>query len=287
LKTIDKVILGANPFEGVSYLSQEQRTQYREKFSKTDNIIEIIDTSMDFGVKTISTGNNKNILEAIQTLEKEKEDIKVIPVIPSVYEYVKKSSLGGMSSLLDGITKYNKLKLALKAPSLIKKGLSKDVFGLFSDLIDIELEGFKNFEMPAIILHGVTVDMAVSLNQIELLSVFCEFIREKYDTKPGIATHNFGKLMPIIEEHDLDIDLILAPVNERGFMMNPSREKCLEIIKNMDKTLIAKKILAGGIINPENAFKYVFDNLGIKNAMVGIAGLDEAYQTLRIAKKYL
>ena len=30
---IDKVILGANPFEGVSYLSQEQRTEYRENLA--------------------------------------------------------------------------------------------------------------------------------------------------------------------------------------------------------------------------------------------------------------
>jgi len=204
-----------------------------------------------FWGKKISTGNNKNIVEAIREVENEREDIKVIPVIPSVYEYVKKSSLDGMSGLLDGITKYNKLKVALKAPSLIKKGLSKDVLGLFSDLIDIELEGFKGLNMPSIILHGVTVDMAVSLNQIDLLSVFCDFIREKYDAEPGIATHNFGRLMPVLEENDVDVDLIMVPVNERGFMMNPSAEKCLSIIKSTDKTLIAKKILAAGVINPQ------------------------------------
>ncbi|WP_321423222.1 hypothetical protein [uncultured Methanobacterium sp.] len=287
MNKIDKVILGANPFEGVSYLSQEQRTHYREKFSKIDNIAEIIEVAGDFGVNTISTGNNPNVLKAIKVVEKEKDDVKVIPVIPSVYEYVKQSSLGGMSSLLDGITKYNKLKIALKAPSLIKKGLSKDVLGLFSDLIDLELEGFRDFDMPVIILHGVTVDMAISLNQVELLGVFCDFIREKYDAEPGIATHNFGKLMPVIEENNLDINIILAPVNKRGFMMNPSQEKCLDLVAKTDKTVIAKKILAGGVIDPKSAFEYIFDDLKINNAMVGIAGLDEAYQTLRVAKKYL
>ena len=76
---------------------------------------------MDFGVNSISTGNNKKVLDAISQVQKEHDDLNVIPVIPSVYEYVKKSSLDGMGGLLDGISQYNKLKVALKAPSMIKK----------------------------------------------------------------------------------------------------------------------------------------------------------------------
>ncbi|MGI6483723.1 MAG: hypothetical protein ACOX08_10715 [Methanobacterium sp.] len=284
---IDKVILGANPFEGVSYLSQEQRTEYREKFSNVDKIIEIIKISMDFGVNSISTGNNKKVLDAISQVQKEHDDLNVIPVIPSVYEYVKKSSLDGMGGLLDGISQYNKLKVALKAPSMIKKGLTKDVLGLFSDLLDVELAGFKDLEMPVIILHGVTTDMAVSMDQVDLLSVFCDMVREKFDTEPGIATHNLGKLLPKLEEEKIDVNVVLAPINHNGFMMNPSKESCLDLINNSNKTIIAKKILAGGIIDPKDAFKYIFGDLKLKNAMIGIASIEEAYQTLTVAKKYL
>ena len=284
---LDRVIIGSNPFIGVSYLSQEKRFEYSERFNKAESIAKVVEKAVEYDFPMISSENNVNVANALEIVRKKGTEFKVLPVVPSAYQYVKKASEVGVSGILEGLPVYTKFKLALKAPRAIKSSITGDVMGLFSTLLDIELARFEKFDMPVIFLHGVTADLAVSVGNMDMLKLFCNMIRERYDAEPAFATHNLGKLLPAVEREKVPVNIIMAPVNKKGFMMNPSQEKSLELIRKTKKQIIAKKVLAGGRISPEEGLEDVYKDVGLDSAMIGIGSVNEAVETLELAKKYV
>ena len=68
--------------------------------------------------------------------------------------------------------------------------------------------------------------------------------------------------------------------------MKPSKEVCEKLLETTENTIIAKKVLAGGRLSPEEAFPYlVGKNIG--SAVVGVGSLPETYHTLSIGKTVL
>jgi hypothetical protein len=76
---------------------------------------------------------------------------------------------------------------------------------------------------------------------------------------------------------------ILASFNKKGFIMKPSQNECEKLLEETDYYIIAKKVLAGGRLNPEEAFPYLTDK-NIGSFVLGVGSLSEAYHTLSVAK---
>jgi hypothetical protein len=135
---------------------------------------------------------------------------------------------------------------------------------------------------PAIIfIHARLSD---SLN-FSLMSQICQEIRER-GLIPGCATHFPERTIASIDREELDIKAYLAPVNSRGLFMGPSPDKALEVIKQTNKIVIAKKVLAAGNLPPEEGIAYISGIGHIKGLALGIASEREAEETFHIALKY-
>ena len=177
---------------------------------------------------------------------------------------------------------YQKIRMGLRALSKIQGIISKDILTLLTNLMDFEMSTFHSYNVKGIILHGQVTDLALSSNNREIINVYQELIRERYKTTPILATHNFGTLLPKLIDWNINIP-ILASFNKKGFMMKPSQELCEKLLEESDYTLIAKKVLAGGRIPPEEAFPYLMDKK-VQSLTIGIGSLSEAYHTLSVAK---
>ena len=285
MEKFDKIILGSNPFEGVGYLSRSQTQHFLEFFSKPDNIVPILEVSFNLGIKTFTCANNDNILTALTNFKNSK-DLKLLPVIPNAYEYARESTEKGVLGAVMGKAKrvdiYRKVRMGLRALSKIHSIVSKDILAMLTSLMDLEMSMFEGYEVPGVILHGQVTDLALTSNNRDILHVYQKLIRERYHAIPILATHNFGSLLPKLKEWNIKIP-IMASFNKKGFIMKPSQEECESLIKDTDYYIIAKKVLAGGRLAPEEAFPYLADK-NIDSVTVGIGSLSEAYHTLTVAK---
>lgn len=285
MERFDKIILGSNPFEGVGYLSRTQTRHFLEFFSKPDNIVPILEVSFNLGVKTFTCANNDNILTALKNF-RHSQELKLLPVIPNAYDYARESTEKGVLGAVLGKAKrvdiYRKVRMGLRALSKIHGIISKDILTLLTSLMDLEMSTFKGYDIPGVILHGQVTDLALTSNNKDVLNVYQELIRERYHAIPVLATHNFGSLLPKLREWNIKIP-IMASFNKKGFIMKPSQEECEDLIRDTDYYIIAKKVLAGGRLTPEEAFSYLADK-NIGSVTVGIGSLSEAYHTLTVAK---
>lgn len=288
MEGFDKIILGSNSFEGVGYLSRAQTRHYLEFFSKKENIIPILEASFNLGIKTFMCANNENILAALKDF-KNIGDLTLLPVIPNAYEYARESTdkgvLGAVLSKAKEIDMYQKIRMGLRALTKIQGIISRDILTLLDNLMDFEMATFHSYNIKGIILHGQVTDLALSSNNREIINVYQNLVQEKYGVTPILATHNFGTLLPKLKEWKIKIP-VMAPFNKKGFMMKPSQEVCEKLLETTENTIIAKKVLAGGRLSPEEAFPYlVGKNIG--SAVVGVGSLPETYHTLSIGKTVL
>ena len=62
---LDRLILGSNAFEGVSYTSRSQSLHYLEHFAKPENIAAVLAAAHGLGVRTFMLSSTENILAAL------------------------------------------------------------------------------------------------------------------------------------------------------------------------------------------------------------------------------
>lgn len=286
---LSKIVLGSNPFDGVSYLSRAQAKSYCEKFSNEDEIFQVIEASQKSGIDTITCAYNEKVLNALERFPEEKR-MKVIPVVPNAYEYVRESSSKGLlrtvASKLKRTETFEKVKLAIKGTSQLKGIITKDIEVLIKSMLQLELAPFRKFDVPAVVLHGHIADLALVNDNIKVFDVYCDLIRNSFKSEPFIATHNFGRSLPKYEEWNLDISGVHASFNKKGFMMRPTASVCEELLEKTNKYILAKKILAGGTLSPEEAFEYV-KGKKICTVVIGLGSIQEVYHTAAIAKSVL
>ncbi len=282
---IDRIILGSNAFEGVGYLSRVQTRHYLEFFSKKENIIPILEASFNLGARSFMCSNNSNILSALEAF-KNSPDLSILAVIPNAYEYARESTEKGVLGTILGKAKeidlYRKVRMGLRALRKIQGIITKDLITILINLIDFEMASFHPYKVTGVILHGQVTDLALSSNNREVFDVYQEIIRERYKTQPMLATHNFGTLLPKLMEWQIDMP-ILASFNKKGFIMKPSQEECEQMLEKTNYYIIAKKVMAGGRLSPEEAFPYLSDK-NIGSVVLGVGSLSEAYHTLSVAK---
>jgi hypothetical protein len=285
MEKIDKIILGSNAFEGVGYLSRAQTRHYLEFFSKKENIIPILEASSNLGIKSFMCSNNSNILSSLEDF-KSSSDLSILAVIPNAYEYARESTekgvLGTILSRAKEIDLYQRIRMGLRALSKIQGIVTKDLLTLLTNLMDFEMASFHSYNVTGVILHGQVTDLALSSDNKEIFDVYQEIVRERYKAQPILATHNFGTLLPKLMEWNIKLP-IMASFNKKGFIMKPTQEECERMLEKTDYFIIAKKVMAGGRLSPEEAFQYLSDK-NIGSVVLGVGSLSEAYHTLSVAK---
>ncbi|HHT19091.1 MAG: hypothetical protein QM396_01805 [Euryarchaeota archaeon] len=145
---------------------------------------------------------------------------------------------------------------------------------------DIEL--LSNLGAKAIILHATITDKGDWNNISSKLNDITDF-----GAIAGLATHLPFKTTAILLESSVrdDFQLYMVPVNRLGYLMDcdthgpDEREHLRKLIHKLGKTVIAKKVLAAGIMTPDDAFDYLKTLNYVDMVALGIASEDEAEET--------
>jgi hypothetical protein len=101
---------------------------------------------------------------------------------------------------------------------------------------------------------------------------------------PGLITqYPFNTTQKLLESPLInDFKLYMVPLNRLGYLMDcdtygpDERAQFREIIKQVDKTIIAMHVLAAGIMTPDDAFDYLKTTDFVDMVTLGIASPKEA-----------
>lgn len=296
------LMLGSLPFLGISYRSFEHDDAYRKRFSKEENIVEVISKAVECDINVLGimpdTGNPlfNNLLSAIRKVENTYGlEIGLGVCIPLPIEIN-----GYVDTFRRWLTYYYSEKRLVDEKKLIekylndpilqwRKGWCRDFANAFKYMKPYTKEDLKkisiNFQHVEDILKifdgyklvfvepGSEIDFLAISKRLDVLNILIDFLKSRFKVPIILGSHHAGVTIPTLEKYQLHFDGFMTPVNILGVMMFPSKELALRAIKKTAKPIIAIKVLAGGRLEPLKAVKFALKN--VKFLMVGVASTKE------------
>ncbi|HIH35537.1 MAG TPA: hypothetical protein HA277_04620 [Methanosphaera sp.] len=158
---------------------------------------------------------------------------------------------------------------------------------------DEDLSVFSKYNTKTIILDGFFVDENIENNSCDNISYYLEQIKSS-GFVPAIETRTPFKNIPKIVKSEImaDFDEIMLPLNFYGYMMdcnflnNENKQKIQDLLSKLNKKIIVNRTLATGILQPEEAYKFLVNVDNIDSVCVGVAKVEEAEETFSIINKY-
>jgi hypothetical protein len=170
----------------------------------------------------------------------------------------------------------------------IDEGCELNIVGTVrQDCENEDIELLTGLEASAMLIHGAITD---KLNY-DFLAEKLENIRQT-GAVAGLVTHRpFNTTKNLLESPIIDsFDIYMVPVNKLGYLMDvdrfmdKERAEFRNLINKLDKTIIAKKTMAVGILTPNDAFDYLKTLDYVDLMTVGIASEAEAEETFGLLK---
>jgi len=289
--SIDKIIFGDNQFFGINHMSQEKAQALSEKFFDLSSILDVYDIAISLGIRGIMLNSNDRAKEICQYFKDNKSrysELNWYPSIPYPHKYANLISEKGIIATINEIL--FKQSSATGTLSMLTKGgsalLKKDAIKLFQMLIEVEMKTFKSLNVKVIFLQNIITDLLLGYDLKDIFYEYCEFIRKKYNSTPGLITQNMPILKSKLEEWGLEEIVICSSFNKIGYLMSPNIESYIKAANNNDTSkyqLMAMSTLGSGSISPHRAFEFINEQ-NIQSVVFGASSKNHIEQTISILK---
>ncbi len=289
------LIVGDNPFQGISHLSQERaRSRDEADVSQADQAADVVLASLKNGADGFSFSVSERTLSILQTLRERKsiDKINLYPMVPYAFEYVRIATQTGTPGLVKRFAKQVALSGDIRA---VLEGfwsvVRVDPEGFVNTYLAYELSRIKSSagkqaNLVSVLLNEVIGDMGLALDLDWLFRSFISYLSKRGIT-PGFNTRNFPYLVRKFNEWNINLDetLIVTPFNKAGFQMNPSKEECEKTLQSLrSPTVLAISVLAAGYFKPSEALDYITSLGNLKGAVVGVSTEQQARELFPLFK---
>lgn len=292
------LLVGDNPFHGISHLSQERATSRESTLADPAHAADLVRTSLQNGADGFMFTVSETTLSILRELGSEtgQNGLQLYAIAPYAYEFVRLAVVGGgirglamklgrevaFSGNLGAIRHGLKGVVTADPGSLLRSYLMYEEYRLRSS-------AGKGATLTSILLHEVVTDMALALGMRWAFETHVSHSLGR-GMKPGFETRNFAYLVKKLDEWGIDRSkvVIAAPFNPVGFQMCPSKEECERALETVpDAEVIAFSILAAGYVKPPEAVEYVANTPGLNGVAVGVSKEHHARETFKLLRERL
>jgi len=287
------LLVGDNPFQGISHLSQERARLRGNAINQIEYAAKLVMTSVDNGADGFMFSVSDKTLSIIKRLREKGliERLRLYALVPYAYEYVRLAAqLGGIPRLAKKLAKQIIFSGNVRAIETGFKGVIRtDPIALVKAYLFYEISRIKSSagekaNLECMLLHEIITDMALALNLDWLFKSYEDLMLE-LGIKPGFETRNFAYLVNKLREWGIDFGeiIIATPFNKLGFQMNPSRTECEEALASLpEPNVIAMSILGAGYLKLPEAIDYIWSLSKLKGVVVGVSKEQHARETFKL-----
>jgi hypothetical protein len=290
------LLVGDNPFHGISHLSQERSRLRGNAITQSEYDANLVMISVKSGAEGFMFSVSEKTLSILKIIRKRKEigRLKLYALVPYAYEYVRLATqVGGIPGLGKKLAREIVASGNLKTIASGLKAVAKmDPESLMKAYLTYELSRIrssagKHANLDCVLLQEIITDMAVALGLDWLFKSYVNFILN-LGIKPGFETRNFVYLVNRFKEWNVNFDdiIIATPFNSVGFQMNPSKEECEKALASFrEPGVIAMSILAAGYLKPTQAINYVRGLPNLWGVVVGVSKEQNATSTFGLLRE--
>jgi len=262
---VEEILLGDNPFLGVSHLAQERARAERDEARDLEAKARVLIAGLEGGVTGYTFSTHQVNLELLEYASKNYSEalakLNYYMLIPHAQGYVRRANVYGTVGLAKSVLR----GIVLKHPADFATSiLTLNANRLASLFIGMEAKTYLKIlpreRIKAILLHEVLTELIMAYDLVELLRELKKYVEKKLKAGFGLETRNIGQLKKYLEERGIHVEYVMTPMNPLGYQMAPSREEAEETIRELGKQgakIIAINILASGAVTLEETCKYL------------------------------
>lgn len=267
---MDRLLFGDNQFFGINHMSEEKARAQAMKFQDLSAIIETLDAAYDEGIRTFMCTTHDRvalICDHVRANPGRYQGFKFYPCMPYAHKYANAvTDYGMMGAVSHFMPDEGFLKTAIKGGMSLAR---KDIEGLATILVDMEMKMFRGLETPVIFLQNVVVDLLLGMGMKDSFRIFHDYVREKYDAEPGFITMNMPMLLDTLDELGIENPIVCANINKIGFRLSGGIEGYLDTLRKRKVRAIAMSVFASGAIQPKEAIDWIAAQEGIESIVFG------------------
>lgn len=312
---LPQIILGHLPFVGESYQGKLKNQAYLEKFSNINEIVKIILRAVDYGINVLSAPSPfdsifaQKYFKAINEIGKSLNmNLYLIPCIGLpitlngkpihlyrrwlTYLHFEKRMANGLEDryIKDPILqcRENWVEDFSKAIQNLKPYSTHEC-----ERLEIDFDTFDNILLQLrdynliFVELGSETDFLSMVGRMDLLNELIKHVEKLCGVKTLLGIHHAGISINNLDNSKLDFAGYVTPINPLGVMMFPTQDLAIKAIKATKKPIIGIKPFAGGRVKPKDAFQYIFNDIGIKVCMIGVASIEELDEDISIAQQII
>ena len=288
------LLVGDNPFHGVSHLSQDRARERSQEITNPEYCANLIKLAIENGADGFMFSVSETTLGILKALSGKGISPRLYAIAPAASDYVRLASRLGTP----GMVMHLALQILISGnPKAVVSGfkgvIGRDPASLMKAFLYYEIYRIRAVSKPTtnlycFTLHEIVTEMALALNLEWLFQSFIDFM-VGLKIKPGFETRNSPRLIDRLMGWGIDLEqiVIVTPFNKVGFQMNPSREECGKALLDVpDTEVISMSVLASGYIKPPEAIDYINGIPQLKGIVVGISSEQHA-RDFKILKEAL
>jgi hypothetical protein len=292
-----RLLVGDNPFHGISHLSQERARSRTGDAGSAAAQADIVVTAMRNGADGFMFSVSDVTLAILRDLQKknEIEKVELYAIVPYAYEYVRIATQTGTPGLATKVAKQiavsGNVRTALGGLSGVVRLNPERLLKTYLtyEVSRIKSSAGKKAKLTSLLLHEVVTDMGLALDFDWLFKSYMTFLSERGIT-PGFNTRNFPYLVKKFKKWGLDVEetVIATQFNKAGFQMNPSREECEKTLSSLSSPIVlAISVLAAGYYKPPEAADYLATYENLKGVVAGVSTVKQARETFTLFQERL
>lgn len=255
---LDRLLFGDNQFFGINHMSEEKARAQAMQFRDLSAVLAVLDASLDEGVRTFMCTTHDRVAEICDHMRANParyQDFRFYPCMPYAHKYANAVTEHGMlGAVMQFVPDDGLMKTALRGATSLA---GKDVEGLMKILVDAEMKMFRGLQTPVIFMQNVVVDLILGLGMPEVLRLFHDHVREKYQAEPGFITMNMPMLSRALQGVGIENPIICANINKIGFRMSGGMDAYMETLRSGKVRAIAMSVFASGAIPPREAIEWL------------------------------
>jgi hypothetical protein len=246
---VPSLLLATEALLGITRHSRERTLAVKRRFDSGAALAAAIDTALGHGAEGILLTPSPAAREALGGLTRR---VPTWAVVPNVPQFARDSSELGLPGAalkrLRGASPSTFVRLGLTGMSHALDVVKNDTAGMAPILIELELASLGARDLEGVLIAGTLTDLALAGRHRRFFSHVVEFVRARYGVRAGFETHNLGHLLGALREWNVAPDLVIGPMNPRGFMMKPDPARTLRELAATRIPVIAKELTAGGAV---------------------------------------
>ena len=286
---IDKIVFGDNQFFGINHMSQEKAQQLSEKFFDLKSILKIYDDVFRANVKAAMLNSNDrsaDICEYFRQNQDKYHDINWYPSIPYPHKYANLIAEKGIISTINELLFRN--NKASGVFNIIARGgsaiFTRDLISIMQMLIDLEMKIFRGLNVKVIFLQNIITDLLLGYNFKEIFLAYNDYIKNKYNVKPGFITQNLPLLHRRLNEWNIENVVLCTSFNKIGYLMSPNIDSYIKTIKNNDSSIyeiMVMSTLASGAIPAKEAYNFINEH-NVQSVVFGASTKKHINETISL-----